>query len=91
MPLSSSTGIITMLMTGAITSSDLVAMPRALEAAAHAPPITRVMRTPRTMPPAEPRMPISRPRPTRISGLHEQLQHVAHQPPDQQRSRGSPG
>jgi len=57
----------TTLMTGAITSSDLVAMPSALDAAAQAPPMTSVMTTPRTMPAAEPRMPIARPRPTRMT------------------------
>ena len=46
-PLSSSTGIITMLMTGAITSSLLVVSASALEAAAQAPPISSVISTPR--------------------------------------------
>src|SRR3954468_12334384 len=50
MPLSSSTGIITMLMIGAITSSLLVVSASALEAAAQAPPMMSVMRMPSTMP-----------------------------------------
>ena len=66
MPLSSSTGIITMLITGAITSSDLVVNASALEAAAQAPPTSRVRKMPYAIPATPPRMPITSPRPTRI-------------------------
>ena len=45
-PESRSTGIITTLMTGAMTSSLLVVSARALDAAAQAPPTSRVSRTP---------------------------------------------
>ncbi len=57
MPDSSSTGIITTLITGAITSSDLVVRANALEAAAQAPPISTVSRTPSTIPPTGASMP----------------------------------
>ena len=58
-PLSSSTGIITMFTTGAITSSLLETSARAFDAAAQAPPTSSVMRTPSATPPSEPRMPIT--------------------------------
>ena len=58
-PLSSRIGIITTLMTGAITSSLLVAIASALEAAAHAPPTSKVITIPSTTPPIEPRIPIA--------------------------------
>src|SRR5690349_18314047 len=51
MPESSSTGIITMLMTGAITSSLLTVSANASDDAAQAPPISRVRAMPSTMPP----------------------------------------
>jgi hypothetical protein len=58
-PDSRSTGIITMLITGAITSSLLVVSASAFDAAAHAPPISRVSRVPRTIPPSGASMPIA--------------------------------
>ena len=58
-PESSSTGIITMLMTGAITSSLLVVSASALDAAAQAPPTSRVSTTPITTPSIGARMPIT--------------------------------
>ena len=58
MPESSSTGIITMLMTGAMTSSLLVVRARALDEAAHAPPRSRVSAMPSTAPQNGASMPI---------------------------------
>ena len=58
-PESSSTGIITMLMTGAITSSLLVDSASALEAAAQAPPTSRVRRIPSSDPAGGARIPIT--------------------------------
>ena len=57
MPESSSTGIITMLMTGAMTSSLLTVSANAFDDAAHAPPISSVSTTPSTMPPMDASMP----------------------------------
>lgn len=65
-PESSSTGIITMLMTGAITSSLLVVSASAFDAAAQAPPISMVSSTPRTIPPIEASIPIAKPSSTRM-------------------------
>ena len=65
-PESSRTGIITMLMTGAITSSLLVVSASAFDAAAQAPPTSSVSSTPMITPPTGARIPIAQPRPTRI-------------------------
>ena len=58
-PLSSRIGIITTFTTGAMTFSSLVAMASALEAAAQAPPTSRVITTPSTTPSRGARMPIT--------------------------------
>ena len=82
-----------MLMTGAITSSLLVVSASALEAAAQAPPISRVSAMPITTPPNEARMPSQVPSADQDQRLHEQLEHVAHQPADEQgraAGRGDP-
>lgn len=59
MPDSSRIGISSMLRTGAITSSLLVVSARAFDAAAHAPPTSRVMTMPMITPTTEPRIPIA--------------------------------
>ena len=58
MPESSSTGIITMLMIGAMASSLLVVRARAFDDAAQAPPSSRVRAMPSTAPQNGASMPI---------------------------------
>lgn len=67
MPDNRSTGIITMLITGASTSSLFVVRARAFDPAAQADPSTTVSATPMTIPYHGPRMPNASPSATRIS------------------------
>ena len=58
-PDSNSTGIITMLMTGAMTSSLLAVRASAFDAAAHAAPISSVIAMPTIAPLTDPRIPMA--------------------------------